>query len=302
MLMPMWHRADEVRQYYAICACSLDGDKRIAEIDRVGGSDLTACGRMSAVTDKSMQKPVNGKGPELYRPIVIGLLALALAGCATDMFGSRPTTTGSTSPPQPGFGDKVSDFFRGQPEKTAADSPQANTGGQANPLIDCPRVEIREGAGTYAQNVAEGDQSALGVRMQATFGQNARECHVNAGMLTIKVGVQGRVILGPAGAPGDLIVPLRYALVQEGIEPKTIWTKFYAVPVSVPPGNTNVPFAHVQEDIAVPMPKSSELDAYVVYIGFDPNGLSDSLKKKPSPKSKSKARTSSAATGQVSAR
>ena len=298
----MRHGVDEVRQYYAICACSLDGDKRIAEIDRVGGSDLTACGRMSAVTDKTMQKPVNGKAPDLCRPIVIGLLALALAGCASDMFGSRPTTgstsTSSTSP-LPGFGDKVGDFFRGQPEKTAADNPQA--AGQANTVVDCPRVEIREGAGTYAQNVTEGDQSALGVRMQATFGQNARECHLNAGILTIKVGVQGRVILGPSGTPGDMVVPLRYALVQEGIEPKTIWTKFYAVPVSVPPGSTNVPFTHVQEDIAVPMPKSSELDAYVIYIGFDPNGLSD-VKKKPSPKPKAKAHTSSAATGQVTAR
>jgi hypothetical protein len=270
---------------------------------------------MSAVTDKTMQRPVNGKGPDLYRPIAVGLLALALAGCSTDMFGSRPTTTASTTAststgssstgstsPLSGFGDKVGDFFHGQPEKTAADNPQPSAGIQNGTLADCPRVEIREGAGTYAQNVTEGDQSALGVRMQATFGQNARECHVNAGMLTIKVGVQGRVILGPAGTPGDMIVPLRYALVQEGIEPKTIWTKFYAVPVNVPPGSTNVPFAHVQEDIAVPMPKSSEFDAYVIYIGFDPNGLSEGPKKKPSPKSKSKARTSSAATGQVSAR
>jgi hypothetical protein len=260
---------------------------------------------MSAVTDKTMPKPVNGKAPDLHRPIVIGLLALALGGCATDMFGSRSTTTGSTSTgstsPLPGFGDKVGDFFRGQPEKTAADNPPANAV-QANAVIDCPRVEIREGAGTYAQNVTEGDASALGVRMQATFGQNARECHLNAGMLTIKVGVQGRVILGPAGTPGDMIVPLRYALVQDGIEPKTIWTKFYAVPVNVPSGNTNVPFSHVQEDIAVPMPKPSELDAYVIYIGFDPNGLSDAPRKKPAPKSKAKAHTSSAATGEVSAR
>ena len=213
-------------------------------------------------------------------PMVIACM-FALTGCATDLFGSRS----SNVQPSASFGDQVGDFFRGQPAKTAADTP---------PEIDCPSVQVREGAATYAMNASDdADQSALTLRAQATFGQNARECHVNAGVLTIKVGVQGRVILGPAGAPSGFVVPLRYALVQEGIQPKTVWTKFYAVPVNLPSGSTNVQFTHVMEDIAVPLPKSSELDAYVIYIGFDPNGL-EQPKAKPKPTSKPKARTSSA--------
>ena len=49
--------------------------------------------------------------------------------------------------------------------------------------------------------------------------------------MTIKLGVQGRIILGPGGGPGQVDVPLRFALVEEGMQPKTIWTKFYQVPV-----------------------------------------------------------------------
>jgi len=253
------------------------------------------------VTDGTMQKPASGtrRLAQSSRPLALGfaVAAVALAGCSTDMFGSRsPTTTGSTPSAMGGFGDKVGDFFRGQPEKTAADAaPDAAS-------IDCPRVDIRQGAGTYSQNVPGGDQSALALRLQATFGQTARECHVSAGMLTMKVGIQGRVILGPAGTPGDVNVPLRYALVQEGVDPKTLWTKFYPVPVNVPPGQTNVPFTHVQEDIAVPLPKSADLDAYVVYVGFDPAGLTDVKKPRTNPQPKPKARTSSAAGGQVSTR
>jgi hypothetical protein len=223
-------------------------------------------------------------------PLAIGLamLAGALAGCSTDIFGSHPTaTTGSTSP----FSG-VGDFFSGQPQKTAADAPPSDSN------IDCPAVEIRQGASTYSNNA--GDQSALTLRMQATFGQTARECHVNAGMLSIKVGIQGRIILGPAGAPGDFTVPLRYALVQEGLQPKTIWTQFYAVPVNVSAGSSNVPFTHIQEDMVVPLPKPAELEAYVIYVGFDPAGLSAATPKKPKPKSKAK--TSSAAGGQLSTR
>jgi hypothetical protein len=230
------------------------------------------------------------------RPFAMGLaiFAMALAGCSTDMFGSHsttsspPATTGSTSP----FSG-VGDFFSGKPQKTAADA-----GPPSDSEIDCPTVEIRQGASTYANNA--GDESALALRMQASFGETARECHLNAGMLSIKVGIQGRIILGPAGVPGDFTVPLRYALVQEGLQPKTIWTQFYAVPVSIPPGSSNVPWTHIQEDMVLPMPKPSELAAYVIYVGFDPAGLSAATPKKPKPKSKPK--TSSSAGGQLSTR
>jgi hypothetical protein len=224
----------------------------------------------------------------------LAMLALALAGCSTDMFGAHSTTgsttatTGSTS-----WFSGVGDFFNGRPEKTAADAAPSDSN------IDCPSVEIRQGASTYANNT--GDQSALTLRMQASFGKTARECHVNTGMLSIKVGIEGRIILGPAGAPGDFTVPVRYALVQEGLQPKTIWTKFYSVPVNVPPGSSNVPFTHIQEDMVVPLPKPAELEAYVIYVGFDPAGLSAGPPKKP-PKPKSKAKTSSAAGGQLSTR
>ena len=40
-------------------------------------------------------------------------------------------------------------------------------------------------------------------------------------IVTIKVGVQGRVILGPAGrGPATIDVPVRFAVVREGVEPE----------------------------------------------------------------------------------
>ena len=36
----------------------------------------------------------------------------------------------------------------------------------------------------------------------------------------MKVGIQGRVILGPSGRPGQIEVPLRIAVVQEGASPR----------------------------------------------------------------------------------
>ena len=105
-----------------------------------------------------------------------------------------------------------------------------------------------------------------------------------AGTVHMRVGVQGRVIVGPAGAPAQAEVPLRYAVVREGVEPKTIVTKFRRFPVPIPPGNTNVEFTDIEEDLSFPLPSVNELQAYVVYIGFDDVGRPH---QRPAPRRKS---------------
>ena len=139
------------------------------------------------------------------------------------------------------------------------------------PLSNCPPVDIRRGASTL-QMTAPGSDNAMAVRYQATFAQTARQCAEAGGNLVIKVGVQGRIILGPAGATGETKLPLRYALVKEGMEPQTLWSKLYLVSVTIPPDDPNISFTHVMEDMAVPMPPDKAYGNYVIYVGFDPKG------------------------------
>ena len=88
--------------------------------------------------------------------------------------------------------------------------------------------------------------------------------------MTMKVGIEGRIITGPAGGPGTVEVPLRIAVVHEGMNPTTIMSKFARVPVTVTSAAERVTFTHVDPDIAFPMPPVlADIDAYVVYIGFD---------------------------------
>src|SRR5271165_4826655 len=116
---------------------------------------------------------------------------------------------------KPSWGTRISSFFSGATpgvSQPASPTPSA-------PQVECPGVDIRAGASTM--NIAvKSDQATAGdLRYQLSFGQTARECRVQDGNLFIKVGVQGRVILGPFGAPGPVDVPLRYAVVREGPEP-----------------------------------------------------------------------------------
>jgi hypothetical protein len=200
--------------------------------------------------------------------------ALALAGCAsTGWFGGSSTPGGEATPlPATGgsFTSRVKSLFSGSSASLAqAPGPAA----QPSDDIACPPVEYRQGAATLSINAPEAGNSALGLRYQGSFAQVARECVGRGGLLTIKVGVQGRLVVGPAGGPGTVTVPLRYALVREGLEPRTIWTKLFTVPVAVSEAQPNVLFTHIQEEMTVPMPSATELDSYVIYIGFDPEGL-----------------------------
>jgi hypothetical protein len=184
----------------------------------------------------------------------------------------------------------VKSLFSGSSTSLAA-APAA-PGAPASADVECPAVEYRLGAATLAINDPGVENSALSLRYQASFLQTARECAVRDGNLNIKVGVQGRIVVGPAGGPGQITIPLRYALVREGLEPRTIWTKLFIVPVTVLEGQPNALFVHIEEEMTAPLPPAVELDAYVIYVGFDPDGA---VPPKPPPKAKPKPKTAARA-------
>ena len=168
----------------------------------------------------------------------------------------------------PGITDRMKSFFG-----FGSSTPQPGAGAPAVPPeeIDCPGITIRQGASTLAISTAGSDATPMSTRYQVTIGQTARECAALGGVMTLKVGVQGRVLLGPAGGPGRVDVPLRVAVVEEGTTPKPIVSKLYRLTVDVGPGQTMVPFTHVDQDVTFPLPRGDALDNYVVYVGFDPS-------------------------------
>ena len=184
------------------------------------------------------------------------MLVGALGACSSLGVSSAPSSDGSVS-----VTNRISNLFGGgsTPPPQGAETPLSDE-------IECPVVDVRTGASTITVYGA-GEQVGTNVRYQATIGQMARECGIRAGALAMKIGVQGRVILGPAGGAGQLDVPIRIALVEEGPSPKTLWTKVYRVPVQIPAGQSNVPFVHVESDLTVPRP--GDLESTIVYVGFD---------------------------------
>ena len=211
------------------------------------------------------------------------LLALGLlgAGCSSDPFGRSGSGSSSSSP---SFGDRFSDLFRSKP---AAQDQSPTTAAPIAPPQDfeCPTVTIREGTSTFAMSAPGVESAAMGMRYQASFGQLARECQLVAPTLKMRVGIEGRIIVGPAGAPAQVELPVRLAVVHEGPEPKVITTKLIWVTVAIPSDQTYVSFSQIDEDLSFPMPQQrAELDSYVVYVGFDPAAVKVPERKPPAKK------------------
>jgi len=213
------------------------------------------------------------------------VLAAAVGGCSSGssyVGPSAPLPSTAAEPPAAPLGDKTAQFFA----NSSANAPQAVANAQAQ--VSCPRVEVRQGASTLTVGPT-GDKTAMALRYQASFTRLARECEVVGGNMVMRIGVEGRVIVGPAGGPGVVDIPLRIALVQEspgGAKP--IATKFMRFQVNVP-GVDGSPFSHIEEGFSFPLPQPTLLlYDYIAYVGFDPYTAQaqDQQLQKPTPKPK----------------
>jgi hypothetical protein len=249
---------------------SLNRNLRIAEVEALQKEPL--CSALACL--RGLRGRV-GRGTTSVAALAVTLAACSsVAGLTGNDAPPAPAAAASTTAPNASdtsFASKVKTWLSGDLRGENSPAAQPATASAA-PDIECPSVEYRQGAATFAANTPGAEASALSLRYQASFTQTARECVLRGNDLTIKVGVQGRIVIGPAGAPSSITIPLRYALVREGREPKTLWTKLFMVPVAIPQNQLNLPWLHVEEEMTVPRPSADELDAYVIYVGFDPGG------------------------------
>jgi hypothetical protein len=199
---------------------------------------------------------------------LVKVALLAAIGCS--LFASAA--------PAQSIGDRFKSLFGGKSDEEPAPGASPPDAVDQSGLT-CPEVRIRAGASTYAVGAPGKQPVGNDLRFQATITKTARECQINAGQITARIGIQGRVIAGPSGAPSSVQVPLRVAVVQGGVSEKTIATKVYETTVSMSESGSE-PFTLVADDLVYPAPPVAIGDSYVFYIGFDPQAL------KPEPKPK----------------
>lgn len=203
------------------------------------------------------------------RAVLVWAAAASLSGCG-DVKLNNPLST--APPPQediPTISERFDQLFGGSKKVAESTAPDGTE-------LDCPVVKIRAGASTYAV-APPGKQPTPGdLSYQATITRTARECRRVNGQILARIGIQGRVIVGPTGAPGTVEIPLRAAVVQAGVHERVISTQVYRTNVSLSEDGGS--FSVVGEDLTYTMPPNLTSDNYVFYIGFDPQAIAQAPK------------------------
>jgi hypothetical protein len=223
-----------------------------------------------------MRTVAAGRPGHLRVALALTVAGAVLSGCGGgSMFGASSDSSSS-----PSIGSRFSQLFGSKSQAVGEAAPQP-----VDNELSCPPVSIRAGASTYA--VAAPGKQPVGndLRFQATITRTARDCRQSGDQITARIGILGRVIAGPAGTPQAVEIPLRVAVVQGGVQEKTIATKVYRTTVSMSEEGS-VPFSMVAEDMVYPVPPGATGDNYIFYIGFDPQALTPERPAKPARKKK----------------
>ncbi|HHG90583.1 MAG TPA: hypothetical protein ENJ90_08915 [Devosia sp.] len=128
---------------------------------------------------------------------------------------------------------------------------------------ECPPIKVRDGGESifaYANNRI-GDARAL--QFQAVIDGQSRNCVVSNGLITVKMGVVGRLVLGPSSSQNSMTLPLRFAVERDEI---TVFSQVYNIPMTVTPPSQSEEFVKVVENVAIPYLGGEDI---VIWVGFD---------------------------------
>jgi hypothetical protein len=163
----------------------------------------------------------------------------------------------------------------GKPVGSGKTAKKVYTAEDFTPDVYCPPLQLRTGTESLPiyERGHDGDQDY--VRFQAAINKTARQCAMNGDTLTIKIGVEGRVVAGPKGGAGTIPLPLRVAVVKQMGGKGPLYSKLFKLPVTVSGPTFGADFSQVIENVSVRIgPDDRDL---IVYVGFDDG------KKSPAP-------------------
>lgn len=149
---------------------------------------------------------------------------------------------------------------------TPAAVAQAQTSALPAIATECPPIRIRPGSEAmfYYGSGRTGDPRAL--QYQGVIDESSRNCVVSNGLITVNMGVVGRVLLGPAGSQTSVNAPIRFAVERDG---QAIFSEKYTLPVAITAPARSAEFVKVIENVAIPYLGGEEI---TIWVGFDTRG------------------------------
>jgi len=206
------------------------------------------------------------QGVRLWRALAIAGLAASLSGCGSlNIFGSSDDSANSSGPPAPPSATKT--FFgnlaMGGPEQPLPPAP-AQTGQTRYPDavtqgddFQCPMLDVAANGASLRVFVGA-ETGAQALRHQIAINHLARECKDAGSNISMKLGVEGSVLLGPSGTPGTFTVPLVF---EARLKDKVVASRRENLSVTIPPSDVRGYFSAVVTDFVIP--KDDDVELYV---------------------------------------
>lgn len=146
--------------------------------------------------------------------------------------------------------------------------------------VYCPPVFVPDGgAAIQAFAGAAGDNRHL--RHQIAFGRLSRECKTRSdGTVAVRVGVELRALLGPAGAAGRFEAPVTIALKYND---QPLMARTHRVAVAIPAGAAQGEATVIENDLVVPADKAAGYDIEVTLAGASARAKPAARRRKPAP-------------------
>ncbi len=133
--------------------------------------------------------------------------------------------------------------------------------------VDCPQVDVFEGGATSRAGGPANDA----VRYQFDISDVARECDPQGREFALKVGVSGRLLIGPAGSPGAYSTTLRLQ-VKRDIDDKVLFDKSYRVAADTA-GAVQAAYRVVTDPILLPLTRARLDMDYSIFVGLGGGAL-----------------------------
>ncbi len=176
-------------------------------------------------------------------------LSCVLSACSMNMFGGGPDLSTSVA------------------AANASASPAQIAAGQATALpaiaTECPPIKVRDGGEVLLNYGGARSGTPQTLHYQAGLEKETRNCVVSNGLITVKMGVIGRVLLGPAGKEASVNLPLRFTVERNGM---SVFSEKYSVPVQISAATQTGEFVKVVDNVAIPYLGGETI---VIYVGFD---------------------------------
>lgn len=185
------------------------------------------------------------------RLAVLALGAMALSACSMgSMFAPASPSTSTLQ------------------NSTATPAELAAASSAALPAIatECPPIRVRPGGEALFFYGKGRVGNARDLNYQAVIDKQSRNCVVSNGLITVKMGATGRLLLGPAGNQTQVDLPLRFVVERDDVP---LFSERYQIPVTLAPGAQSGEFVKVVENVAIPYTGGENI---VIWVGFDSKG------------------------------